>query len=420
MIKENFRLNPFGNGIIKQTLNQGQMFNIYLAELCGQEVCLKTPVISPRKGYYCSEYFLHTGSETFYSGNTWNPNNDVDAIQITPSDELEISMGMLLLENQIIQWTQGAWNHSTLGQGMWDGFSLFQDQNHSKSQFEECKNHHHVRFLPVMIMPYHQAIQLADLPIVQQRRLLPRMLPALWSALCKMYHGDLSETNILIQKDYSHFHLIDPGIILVSMTSGANNSSDLQDDEFNSVFTTTPANYPLLPPFDNASLFDVQSLNDALTLQDCLQILIRRNSFFSTPDLNSSAYGIFEMDARLITHLQQPPQRRSRPLPSDLLALGIIYYRMLTKEDLFLGREILPNYPAWQGDLPSAAYFPRCQDGSIYVAYQRVANALAENYIARELDKHDLSYAERQLVTALLNLEIQDQDHLLELTKNLS
>lgn len=48
MIKEKFRLNPFGNCIIKQILNQGKMFNIYLAELCGQEVCLKTPVLHLR------------------------------------------------------------------------------------------------------------------------------------------------------------------------------------------------------------------------------------------------------------------------------------------------------------------------------------------------------------------------------------
>jgi hypothetical protein len=112
---------------------------------------------------------------------------------------------------------------------------------------------------------------------------------------------------------------------------------------------------------------------------------------------------------------QNSPQR-SRPFPSDLLALGIIYYRILTDEDLFLGREILPDRPAWHGDLPRGLMDPK--DGSIFETYQRVANKLSENYIAREVDKHFLDPAENKLVNALLNLQVRDRNHILELTKS--
>jgi hypothetical protein len=244
------------------------------------------------------------------------------------------------------------------------------------------------------------------------------MLPALWSALCQMYHGDLSESNLLIKADYSRFHLIDPGVQITNAILSSTDSWAIRDDRCYSVFTTTPVNYPLLPPFDAPYLEINASKYQSLDLQGYLNVLSDRNSYVST--LGASAYGMFSFKSRQMDHALRSTQRRSRPLPSDLLALGLIYYRILTDEELLFGQAILPEGPAWLGELPSAAYFPRCQDGSIFAAYVRVANILAENYIARALDKHPLSRVEKQLVSALLNLQVRDQTHLNELTQLIS
>jgi hypothetical protein len=265
------------------------MFDIYLAELCGQEVCLKTPRNIPGKNYYCSDYFCNTGSETFYGGNTWNPKLDkLNTLPTTPVDDLKIAIGMLLMESQVIQWTQGAWNHSIIGQGVWDSHSVVCDRRNTWDEADRDLRFG-AGFLPVLVMPYHRTIRLADLSKTEQKKLFPRMLPALWAALSQMYHGDLSETNILIQPDYSHLHPIDPGVMLVSVSIGYTDNSVLKDDRSASVFTTTAANYPLLPPFD-----PFLSHRQSLTLQDCLQLSIERNnSYFSTPQLPPNDYEIF-------------------------------------------------------------------------------------------------------------------------------
>jgi hypothetical protein len=170
-----------------------------------------------------------------------------------------------------------------------------------------------------------------------------------------------------------------------------------------------------------------------VNLQDYLRELSKKREH-EFIDMPAADYGIFNLDhstprwkygERSLPRIPWPlgkanehqnsPQR-PRPFPSDLLALGIIYYRILTDEDLFLGREILPDRPAWQGDLPSGLMDPK--NGSILETYRRVANTLSENYIARELDKHSLDPAEDRLANALLNLQVRDQNHILELTRS--
>ncbi len=443
MVRQEFTLNPFGSGTIKQTLHQGHMFTLYLAELCGREVCLKTPVIFPRGGFSQSEYYCHRFSETFWGGHTWNPELEtIDGLRssLTPEDRLQIAMGMLAIENQIVQSTEGAWNHSIIGQGVWDGLSGYPNQRYSSELPTEDESNARLfcaRFMPVLVMPYHRATRLGDLPKIEQRKLFPRMLPALWSALSHTYHGDLSETNILVQPDYTQFHLIDPGIMLASIGTCASNTF-FGDDYFSSILTTNAANYPLLPPFNNAVANNInnQSANALVNLQDYLRELSKKREH-EFIDMPAADYGIFNLDhptpqwkygerscislSRIpwpsgeATKHQSSPQ--TRPFPSDLLALGIIYYRILTNEDLFLGREILPDRPAWQGDLPSGLMDP--QDGSIFETYRRVANTLSENYIARELDKHSLDPMENRLANALLNLQIRDRNHTLELTRML-
>ena len=201
-----FNLSPFGSGIIKETLHQGAMFDVYRASLNGNDVCLKTPA----KPYVSTSTKLHqlryTGVDTsIYHGEIGLKHydkygDDYLALKMVPVAEAHVEANCLLLaEAQIINWTNSAWNHEIIGFGTWDGLS--------NCHFHPCERlkddilapgTHDVRFLPVLIMPFYDSIPFSLLKPKNKRELFPRILPSLWLALCKMYHGDISESNILI------------------------------------------------------------------------------------------------------------------------------------------------------------------------------------------------------------------------------
>ncbi|BAY11808.1 hypothetical protein [Calothrix sp. NIES-2098] len=367
-----FNISPFGEGIVTEILHQGKTFNLYRANLCGKDVVLKTP--SPHvTGEDIYAYNSYSTSEIFVTSEL-----GIDKVFDHPNDLLDpikVATWILLVETQLINWTRGRWNHSIIGLGTWDGLS----QIHGNKEVYNTSEPLDLRFLPVLIMPDYEATPFSKLPAYSKRLLFPQMLPALWDALCYMHHGDLSESNILISQKQNIFHIIDPGVVLAS------DSGKLFGLQEQYIFTTTSANYPLLPPYLGDS--------KAVGIVECLKYFGREMK----PSNRIPAPSLSEV------------QQQSNPSMSDLLALGIIYYRILTGKEIFLGQDILPDKPAWLHSYMSPQ-FPQWE------IYHRVLDFLSNHYIDRELDKSTMSNSERKLVYALLNLEIHNKNDLLRLS----
>ncbi len=340
-------------------MHEGKTFNLYRATLGGREVALKTPAPSLTG----EDLFMKTvshGSEMIVSTG--------QGIDVS-LDPLKIATWTLLVEAQIINLTAAAWNHEVIALGTWDGLS--------KCWSEEVWLHDEpldLRFLAALVMPYHNAVAFSTLPHSLKRLLFPKMLPALWDALCKMPHGDLSESNLLINQTNNLFHIIDPGVVLSSSMQQYSGNTSI------SIFTTAPANYPVIPPF------------------------------YGQPH---DAPGLVSFIEKYLLHTGGEPlssaERLPRPAACDLLALGIIYYRILTGKELFLGAIVLPEKPAWENTYVT----PRFEDKRVY---SQLVEALSGEYIQKELAKANLTPSEKRLAYALLNLEALDRDHLWRLS----
>ncbi len=368
-----FNISPFGEGTVTETLHQGKTFNLYRAKLCGQDVVLKTPSLHlTGDDIYARK--MYSSSETFVTSELGI--NKVFEHFDYHLDPIKVATWILLVESQLINWTKGTWNHTIIGLGTWDGLSLIHG-----SEDIYISEPLDLRFLPVLIMPYYEATAFSKLPSYSKRLLFPQMLPALWDALCCMHHGDLSESNILISQQQNLFHIIDPGVILSS------NSDKYFGEREQYIFTTTSANYPLLPPYSHE--FNGVGIVNSLRRHRPL-----------TRD--------FQRINHLLGTSLSEVQRRSKPSAPDLLALGIIYYRILTGKELFLGQSILPEKPAW---LNSDAIFERLDT----IIYEQVIECLSNHYIEQELNKNTITSSEKKLVSALLNLEVSDKNELLRL-----
>lgn len=365
-----FNLTPLGEGTVTEVLHEGQTFHLYRADLGGQDVVLKTP--SPSlTGDALFVKSISVGSEEMV-----RTSQGIDWLNWSDSklDPIKVATWALLVESQIINLAAGDWNHHVIAMGTWDGLS----KNWNKETWS-VKEPLDLRFLPVLVMPYHNAVAFSTLPHSLKRLLFPQMMPALWDALCKTPHGDLSESNILINQTQNIFHIIDPGIVL---------SSDMHQhsgDTYISIFITTRANYPLIPPFNRQS-------HDATGLI----------SFIKEHILDWNMRGLPE-------DMLYPASPSVRPAACDLLALGIIYYRILTGKEIFLGTSILPEKPAWQNSYVT----PQNENTRVYM---QLIDSLSDGYVQKELDKANITEAEKRLAYSLLNLEIVDKGHLLHST----
>jgi len=388
-----FNLSPFGKGIVREIIHKGNLFTIYRVEISGQEICIKAPsVFSNSREIYGSNFY---GIETsIYSGS----NQLIENLDAT-TEKNEWIFKILLLEGELVRWTNGAWNHWVIGFGTWDGLSGCHNKNIDYENQDNSWSPY--RFIPIMLMPHYPAIPLSAFSFQEQRELFPRILPSLWDALCAMHHGDLSQSNILINKNENIFHLIDPGVVLSSTASEnmyANNRS---------IFTTNAANYPLIPPFKDIS--DFAQFGDNNVHTDLLQFL---KSLICSPHFRNLDVGIYDLSSRQLSWTKNSIQvnSTSTPHPADLLALGIIYYRILTGNDMFLGSGIMEK-PAWQGEY--GELFGGTHD-SVNDHYERIIDFLAKGYIDSEIDRYQLKREEKKLVYSLLNLRLLSKNDLLK------
>lgn len=365
-------INPFGRVTFIELLHSGVSFNVYKAKLHNQDVVLKTPL--PK---FTLNNFYHACQS---DGDSFPYYYEVSHGETSTSSEnpLQIATAMLLAEAQVINWTAGAWNHSVIGMGSWDVLWDWKE-NSSIDQ----------RFLPVLITPFHRAIPISSLPYSLKRQLFPKMLSACWDALCIAHHGDLSESNLLISEKFDKFHIIDPGVSLSST-----DSIEL-GNYVNTVciFTTTAANYPIFPPFWN-----LENEPPILNIYELLEYLSQYLNY------SNEVVGFFSSGRQIYPGSLSRLQPRTRPSIPDLHALGIIYYRILTNQELFLGSTVLPEKPAWQ----IQGY-----------NYKECLNLLSPVYLEQQLSKAYITQEEKQLVSALLNLKVNTKEHLLSLVANI-
>jgi hypothetical protein len=389
---ERFVLNPFGIGKLTGQIHAGDLFNVYTAELCDQEVAIKVP--SPNgKEYYGADY---SGIQTsVWRGSVEKGNYERVGWTGAGLSSMELGIRMLMIEGQLINWTNGAWNHNVIGMGTWDGLSGINKMSIYKHVPEPD------RFVPVMVMPLYKAQAFSAFSNKEKREMFPGILPALWDALCAMDHGDLAESNILLDDDLTRFHLVDPGVLLASLAlTPAREEQRTEEYWYASefcFFTTNAANYPLIPPYADL---------DSHNWGNC-------EGWFSMI-LDSPHYwpgeSLFSPLSRVPTVTGGKIEKRIKPSAQDLLALGIMYFRILSGRELFLGRPVMGDRPAWE-----------CDFGELYGSDNRltplfeVCKALDEGYILKELESIEIAKKEFVLAHALLNLRINTKEDLMAL-----
>ena len=191
----------------------------------------------------------------------------------------------------------------------------------------------------------------------------------------------------MINNKKNIFHLIDPGILLSSDISSLNTVGGSSHIDYKIDFTTTAMNYPLLMPFESNVFREKEfNLSDMLAQDATGPVLSSRNPQGSLKTV----------------------KKYDRPAPSDLLALGIIYFRILTDTNIF------PTEPVWIGTLGA---------GYLFYASRQWWNPwrerLSNNYIEKELNKYPITKGEKSLAYSLLNLSIEDSKHLNKLVNSM-
>ncbi|MEM9074076.1 MAG: hypothetical protein AAGE52_36630 [Myxococcota bacterium] len=172
-----------------------------------------------------------------------------------------------------------------------------------------------------LVLPLHPGRSFAALSRDQQRSVLPRILPSLWSALSATWHGDLHPGNLLVDEDAS-VTLIDPGILLVEKAEVDDGDPD---DSMTITFTTNTRHYPWVPPYDPGRP------RAGCTLRSHIERFVA--SLTPTRPLGAMKHST--------VCLPQAPAPSNAPTVADTMALGLMYYEVLTRE--YPG----PTQPVW-------------------------------------------------------------------------
>lgn len=369
-------VNPFGTAELASVIHRGRLFDLFAARLNGRAVCLKIPsAAKDPTGTYRSDNDSFVSSEAFVSGSTGTIPIDGSS-DLGPIDAL--AAALLTVEAQVLQHTAAAWNHHAIGLAT----TLRRPEAGDRGAW------------PVLVMPLHSGTALDRMSALERKELVPRMLPALWDAVSAVYHGDLSEQNLVVDREAGRFHIVDPGVAIC-------NVEEERDGEYFgrwhswSVFTTNRANYPILAPFEPAQ---EQAVTLAGLLGGVASALWPRTWLVGTTTGNRVDEATGE---------RRSPRRR--PYASDLLALGMIYFRALTREEFFdpLGVAL----PVWQGTHPKQSG-PMFRQGEVLERYARVKGLLDAGFIESRLANVPLTPTEKAVARALLTLEVEDRRQL--------
>lgn len=361
LLGRELRVEPLGTVRVTAWLHRGALFDVLQAEHQGRAVCLKTPSLSPSA----------RGEEVFAS----LTHSDETNVFITSAGGTaviaarEALLGQLLtLEAQRIRDTAGAWNHQVIALGVWDP-----EPERSHLGLDDLLREE-ARFRPVLVTPLHPGCTFGQLDRGLQRKLFPRMLPALWDALTAAPHGDLSPENLVCDLAGGRFVLIDPGVVMRSLRPRRGPGLD----EEVTVTTTNAEHYPVLSP-----AFDL---------------------LLGQPTGEIPTLGAIIMPWR--------PRREGQPAASDLQAAGILYHRLLTGRHPLYG-----TLPGWEVHQPLWV-------GSFSDRPTRGANDPRRGVLDRPGGfappsrlQPDVSRPEDALCKALLDLQVESRGALLDLAR---
>lgn len=151
-----------------------------------------------------------------------------------------VRTGLLAEESKIP--TNGLWNYEAIGL-----YGLHHEGGHARLDPEALTAYFRGGGEPppgdlCLLTPQWPGRPLAAYPPDDQRRLFPKLLASLWAAVRSTPHRSLSADKILLDPGEAFFRLLDPGVSL---------SLRYEDEEVMRdavIFTTEPANYPLVAP----------------------------------------------------------------------------------------------------------------------------------------------------------------------------
>lgn len=375
-MRRKFSLSPVGGGqIIKKLPSQGG-FDQYSVEVNDQEVLLRTISESvPEVELYRSTFW---GLET----SIWSGSTSLEAGSI-PTD---LKASMLLQESELFRSGIPNFGPKFLFSGTWDGWQIkgCVDDHNLPKQYEQ-------RFRPAVIYESSNLVPLESLNYSSKRKKIPEVLPEIWRTLAQGEHGNLTTDNLFVSLDSNDMLLDSPSLYFASSvpdplaTTGSPFLNELV------YFTTSRKNYPFLLPFDQA-VRSKQRYSKTSTFVDHVKHIIPKSSYY---------YG-FRLPFKAIKN----GTFRNAPSFQDQFALGLIYFESVVGQDLFEDFVDKWIFPLWEGG--RGEYNKK---GSIYDKSTRFEAADIESYLNSQINSIPL-LSERNLIDAMINLRIENPDHL--------
>jgi len=251
---------------------------------------------------------------------------------------------LLRAEFAVIQRVAGQWNHPGARLTRWQPGTHLEVKAEGVLEGDLC-----------MVMPTCQGQSLSDYPRERQRKIFPSLLPALWRALTHHAHGDLSPEDVWMDRSEKFFRILDPGVCIRGHQWLRNDHPDAVVGalDFRSVlFTTNVEHYPVLRPAygDGALSCDADDGFDDLEAEVRGYLRAEPFSLVDELSLDSAQPTLFHFFERIHAYRQRydgVPAPLPNPCAPDVIAMGIMYFRILT------GRRFLDLYPVewplWAG-----------------------------------------------------------------------
>lgn len=362
MKPERFECTDGTKGRVTMEVHRGAIFRVYQAMLDdGRVVALKVPA----DGDTSAGDALYGAFANIIFTRLFSIVGSVGGAAGTLPASVALHGKLLEQEAARIVQSQGYWNHAVIhaGQTIW---------KHGDAQ-------------PSLVTPWFLGDALGALEVDVQRAMFPRMVPSLWDALAAAPHGDLHPGHLIVAPARDRFALIDPGAAVY-----IDQRRDTGDGDVALVFATNLEHYPLLPPYYASTRLGVRSrahFASFLNSEGGFSISIG-------PDADTTVPTISDVNSI----------QGNAPRATDLLALGVMYYRMLTRRHPFYADE--ETSPAW--------YRVRIHQGRGHAPPH--ALAMLERGIAppREIER-SVSDAQQALCMALLDLTANTRAELVSL-----
>jgi len=312
-------INPLGRVSELELLSAGFMFDVYGGRLDGEPVCVKVPAktmslherairerLSVTRSFVFYKPWTPHGANTPLKTQLIHTSHDPGDGDVPPG----LSAAILTTQAHVLGRTGAAWNHCLIGLGIWgdaDYGRAMPDDGipYPKSIYPEAGP----ALPPALVMERAAARPLSSYPLADQNRLFKKALPALWRALAAHPHGDLKPEHILVSEDGATVHLIDPGVCL-----SWQQSYDRDTDAVVQLITTNPAHYPVLRPQFQAG--PVPAWRRSLV--EIADYLADDHHWLNAEWMSEPADG----------------KPGAQPDCADMLALGIIHYRILTGQEV--------------------------------------------------------------------------------------